>query len=378
MLALALRIIGHQPLRYAVALMGISVAAGLAFIQLGLYMGFKENASIVVDHTDGDIWVCAQFQENFDFPKILNPRVIDTVRSTRGVKSVHPMLIVFSKWKLQSGAEKTVQIVGYDVNGEGGIGRPWKLLRGYPDDLDEPGAVSVDTTAWKKLDNADMGATTEIGMVKAQVVAISDGIRSFQGNPMLFTDLNNARSFGHLSSNAVHYIIVKLENNTNRAEVLQNLRQIGEKEYFEAYTREDFGKKAQDYWLNSTGAGPALGMAALMGLVVGVVVAGQVLYTSTLEHLKEYGTLKAMGASNTQVASAIVSQAIVGALPAHVIAGGLLMIAQRFIGGKGIHLSIDFEKYCWLGFFTVLVCVAASMLSVWRVMRVEPAEVFRG
>jgi putative ABC transport system permease protein len=375
-LALALRIIGHQPLRYAVALMGISVAAGLAFIQLGLYTGFKENASIVVDHTDGDIWVCAQFQENFDFPKILNPRVIDTVRSTRGVKSVHPMLIVFSKWKLQSGAEKTVQVVGYDANE--GVGRPWKLLRGFPDELDDPGAISVDTTAWKKLDNADMGSVTEIGMVKAQVVAITDGIRSFQGNPMIFTDLNNARSFGHLSSNAVHYVIVKLDPNANRTEVLNNLRTIGEKEYFEAYVHEDFARKAQDYWLNSTGAGPALGMAALMGLIVGVVVAGQVLYTSTLEHLKEYGTLKAMGASNTQVASAIVSQAIVGALPAHVLAGGLLLIAQRFIGGKGIHLSIDFEKYCWLGFFTVLVCVSASMLSVWRVMRVEPAEVFRG
>ena len=103
MLALALRIIMHQPIRYAVALLGISVAAGLAFIQWGLYTGFKENASIVVDNTDGDIWVCAQFQENFDFPKILNARVLDIVRETRGVKSAHPMLIVFSKWKLQKG-----------------------------------------------------------------------------------------------------------------------------------------------------------------------------------------------------------------------------------------------------------------------------------
>ncbi|HYG75095.1 MAG TPA: ABC transporter permease [Planctomycetota bacterium] len=376
MIALALRIILHQPLRYLVALMGISVAAGLAFIQLGLYMGFKQNASIVVDHTEGDIWVCAQFQENFDFPKILNARVLDTVRSTRGVKSVHPILIVFSKWKLQVGSEKTVQIVGYDVDQK--IGRPWKVLRGFPDDLDEPGAVTVDTTAWRKLDNADMGYSTEIGQVKAHVVAITDGIRSFQGNPMLFTDLNNARSFGHLSSTAVHYIVVKLDENADRNAVLQNLRDIGQTQYFEAYTRQQFSKKAQDYWLNSTGAGPALAMAALMGLIVGVVVAGQVLYTSTLEHLKEYGTLKAMGASNFQVAAAIISQAVVGALPAHVIAGGLLLVAQRFIGGKGIHLSVTVNDYMWLGFFTVVVCVMASMLSVHRVMRLEPAEVFKG
>ncbi|HYF52388.1 MAG TPA: FtsX-like permease family protein [Planctomycetota bacterium] len=376
MIALALRIIFHQPLRYAVALMGISVAAGLAFIQLGLYLGFKQNASIVVDHTDGDVWVCARFQENFDFPKILNSNVLNTVRSTRGIKSAHPMLIVFSKWKLKSGAEKTVQIVGYDV--DHGVGKPWNLLYGFPDELDEPGAISVDTTALRKLDNADVGSSTEIGAVTANVVAVTDGIRSFQGNPMIFTDLNNARSFARMNSDAIHYIICKLEMGADRAEVINTLRTIGDTEYFEAYAKEEFSKKAQDYWLNATGAGPALAMAALMGLVVGVVVAGQVLYTSTLEHIKEYGTLKAIGASNLQVSGAIVSQAIVGALPAHCIAGGLLLIAGQYIGGKGIHLSIDFNTYMFLGFMTVLVCIAASMLSVWRVTRVEPAEVFKG
>jgi len=376
MIALALRIIFHQPLRYAVALMGISVAAGLAFIQLGLYLGFKQNASIVVDNTEGDVWVCARFQENFDFPKILNSNVLNTVRSTRGIKSAYPMLIVFSKWKLEGGAEKTVQIVGYDVGH--GVGRPWNVLYGFGDDLDAPGAVSVDSTACRKLDNADIGSTTEIGQVSAQVVAVTDGIRSFQGNPMIFTDLNNARSFGHMNSDAMHYIICKLDLGADRAEVIDTLRTIGQTEYFEAYTKDDFSRKSQDYWLNATGAGPALAMAALMGLVVGVVVAGQVLYTSTLEHLKEYGTLKAIGASNWQVSGVIISQAIVGAVPAHCIAGGLLIVAGRYIGGKGIHLSIDFNTYMFLGFMTVLVCIAASMLSVWRVTRLEPAEVFKG
>ena len=86
MLSLALRIKAHQPLRYIVALMEIiSVAAGLAFIQLGLYVGFKENASIIVYNTDADIWVCTRFQENFDFPKLLNPRAYWTSRAPHRV-----------------------------------------------------------------------------------------------------------------------------------------------------------------------------------------------------------------------------------------------------------------------------------------------------
>ena len=373
MIGLAFQIIMHQKLRFFAALMGVSVAAGLAFIQLGLYIGFKENASIIVDHTDGDLWVCSQHQDNFDFPKQLSPRSLDVVRSTRGVKSAHPMLIVFSHWKLDNGDEKTVQIVGYDT--EHKIGRPWRLLRGFAEDLSEPGAVTADTTSQRKLDNADLGSTMEIGQVQAHVVGITDGIRSFQGNPMLFTGMDNARSFGHLPTDAIHYIIVELEPGASSADVLTSLRGI---DYTEAYTQDEFSKKAQDYWLNSTGAGPALGMAALMGLIVGVVVAGQVLYTSTLEHLKEYGTLKAMGASNFQVAGVIMAQAVAGAVPAHILAGGLLWIAGQCIGGAGIHLSINFNEYCSAVVLTITVCVLASLLSVWKVMSVEPAEVFKG
>ena len=357
------------------ALLGISVAAGLAFIQLGLYMGFKQNASIVVDHTDGDIWVCAEHHENFDFPKQLDPRVLDIVRATRGVKSASPLLIVFTKWKLNNGAEKTVELVGFDVDHH--VGEPWRMLRGFPDDLDAPGAITVDATAQAKLDAADIGSVTEVGQVQARVVAVTDGIRSFQGNPMVFADLDNARSFGHLGNDAIHYIVVQLEPGANRTDVLNNLENI---EHVEAYTKESFSKKSQDYWLNSTGAGPALGMAAIMGLIVGVVVAGQVLYNSTLEHLKEYGTL-ATSNGRDQFSSHgrdRRAQAIAGAVPAHLIAGVFLYIAGKTIGGKGIHLAIDFNQYCFAIVFTVGVCVMASMLSVLKVMSVEPAQVFKG
>jgi len=373
MIGLALAIIAHQPMRFIAALLGVAASAGLAFVQLGLYYGFKQNASIVVDHTGGDIWVCSQFQENFDFPKLLRPGTLEFVRSTRGVSTASPMLIVFSKWRLQSGAEKTVQVVGYDVSSK--VGEPWRMLRGFPGDLDQPGAVTVDTVSQGRLDGVDIGAPCEIGQVAGQVFGVTDGIRSFQGNPVVFTDIVNARSFGRLRSDAIHYIIVKAEKNTDQEELLRALSSIP---HCEAYSKAAFSKKAQDYWLNSTGAGIALAISAMMGLAVGVVVAGQVLYSSTLEHIREYGTLKAMGASNTQVGTAIVAQALAGALPAHLLAGGLLLIAGKFIGGKGIHLSLGWDQYCMLGLFTAGVCVAASLLSVYKVMSVEPAEVFRG
>ncbi|MCW8131908.1 MAG: FtsX-like permease family protein [Planctomycetota bacterium] len=382
MIALALRIIAHSPMRYLVALLGISVAAGLAFIQLGLYHGFKENASVVVDHTRGDIWVCAEYTKNFDFPNLIGRQQLDKVRATPGVAWAEPMLIIFGHWKFldgeRKGEESTVQIVGFDTETERKVGSPWNMVAGFPEELAQSGCVSIDATMRQRLDNADVDTVAEVNGIRVKVVGLSDGIRSFQGNPMVFTNMDTARSIGHLRPDDIHYVIVGVENGAVMEDVLGRLRALGESDHVEAYTQREFSFKAQDYWLRSTGAGTALALAALMGLVVGIVVAAQVLYTSTIEHLKEYGTLKAIGASNVQVAMAIVAQAIAWAIPAHLIAGGLLLIAMHKIEGKGIHLSLEPETYAWLGLGTVVICVLASILSVWRVMRVEPADVFKG
>jgi putative ABC transport system permease protein len=373
MLSLALRIIAYQPVRYLVALLGISVAVGLALIQLGLYRGFRENASVVVDRTQGDVWVCAKHHRNFDFPKPLCQTHLDKVRATPGIAWAYPLLIVFASWRFPDGQTQTVEVIGFDASQR--VGGPWDMGVGVPEDLARSGHVSLDAATRHQLANAGPGSEAEIGGIRVQVTALTSGILSFQGNPMVFTNLDTARAIGHLAPDEIHYAIAGLQPGADPEDVLPRLMSI---EYVEAYTQKDFGLKAQLYWLQCTGAGVALAFAALMGLVVGVVVAGQVLYTSTLEHLKEWGTLKAIGATNSQVTLAIVAQAISWALPAHVLAGGLLWVAMRSISGMGVHPSLDLRTYLLLGLMTVSVCVLASLLSVLRVMRVEPADVFKG
>ncbi|MCZ7647098.1 MAG: ABC transporter permease [Planctomycetota bacterium] len=374
MIALALRIIAHRPMRYLVALLGISVAAGLALVQLGLYFGFKENASVVVDHTEGDVWVCARFQNNFDFPSLMTEETLNKVRATPGVQWTAPMLILFRDWKLPDGRKQTVQVVGFDAQRRG-AGVPWRMVEGFPEDLSELGKVTVDATTRRKLGNPKTGDVAEINGKRVEVAGMTEGIQSFQGNPMVFCDMITARTVGGLNHDHLHYIVVGVQPGVEPVEVLNRLEAL---DYVEAYTSAQFSKKAQRYWLESTGAGTALFFAAMMGLVVGIVVAGQVLYTSTIEHIREYGTLKAIGATNTQVSMAIMAQAVTWALPAHLLAGVLLWVAMQKIQGKGIHLSLDAGTYAWLGLGTIVVCMAASILSVLRIMKVQPADVFKG
>jgi putative ABC transport system permease protein len=375
MFELAYRLIRHQPFRYLAALLGVSAAAGLAFIQLGLYFGFKESASVVVDNLDGHLWICSNNFEKFDFPPLLNENVLERVRETPGIVQAEPLLITYADWKLPDGRTESVQVIGF--NPESGIGRPWRLVGGFVEDLVQPGAVTVDTSAMRKLNRPQLNHLAEISGISAQVVALTGDIRTFQGHPIVFASIENARSFGRgrLGQSDIHYVVAKTAPDADVRALIEQLQTIP---YTNAWTRDEFSLKAQKYWLDATSAGVILTMSALLGLLVGIVVAGQVLYTATLEHLREYGTLKAIGATNRQVGSAVAAQALIGAFPAHLLAGAMLLPARHFISGRGIHIAVDLQTYLLLGICTVLVCLAASMLSVWRILRVDPADVFRG
>src|SRR5205823_5692141 len=79
-------------------------------------------------------------------------------------------------------------------------------------------------------------------------------------------------------------------------------REIEREPELKVWTRSEFRKMTEDYWVEGSGAGIALGLSAILGVVVGFVIVGQTLYTLTKEHLKELATLKAIGATGAELA----------------------------------------------------------------------------
>src|SRR5271154_2424844 len=81
---------------------------------------------------------------------------------------------------------------------------------------------------------------------------------------------------------------------------LGQLRQALESRFpeYDVWDRQGFSSQTREYWLLTTGAGAALVIAAILGLVVGIIIVAQTLYAATMERIKEYATLRAMGAGN--------------------------------------------------------------------------------
>jgi putative ABC transport system permease protein len=144
-------------------------------------------------------------------------------------------------------------------------------------------------------------------------------------------------------------------------------------------TTSQFVWKTIGYYLGSTGIPINFGITVLLGFVVGTAIAGQTFYLFTIENLKQFGNLKAMGVTNGRLVGMILLQAcVVGMLGFGI---GVGFAALFFEGTKDItHLAgfhMPWQIVALTGAAVSLIVILSSLVSMRRVLMLEPAVVFR-
>jgi putative ABC transport system permease protein len=145
----------------------------------------------------------------------------------------------------------------------------------------------------------------------------------------------------------------------------------------EVYRGAEFSHMTQVYWMFTTGAGVAVLLAAVLGLVVGFVVVAQTIYATTVDHLREYGTLKAMGAPNSYVYKVIIEQAALSAVMGYVVGMFVSFFVVRASQHGGAAILLPWPMAVGMFFLTLLMCVGAATVSINKVTRLDPAMVFK-
>jgi putative ABC transport system permease protein len=377
MWTLARKLLLHDRLRFAVAIAGVSVSVMLVLVQVGLYFGFMETASSIIDESRADIWVGKEGNDAFEFATPFDERAYYKVASVPGVRRAERVLINFAQFKLAHGGDLGVQVVGVDTRvGEVPMLAPWNVVEGDARRLPEPGAIVVDTTEYGKLHIDRIGHTTEVSGVRAEVVALTRGIRSFTTSPIVFTDLRTARSFlPQLGPEAVTYVLVDVED----GEDVETVRaRIDALPHMAAYTHAQMSARTRSYWSSRTGVGAGFFTTAVLGIIVGFVVVGQILYSGTLQYIREYGTLKAMGARNSAVVRVILAQAMISAALGFVVGGVLAVGMKAAMAGANLSVALSSELYAATAVITAVMCSFAALLSIIKVLRLDPASVFKG
>jgi putative ABC transport system permease protein len=374
MRTLAWRNLVHDKVRLAVTLTGIVFAVVLIVVELGLFLGFTTATSSLIDRSQADLWVTGHRVPYIEQAVPFSERKLSTVLATPGVARAAKYAVRFTQWKRPDGRQESVQIVGVDLSS--GLGLPWQVVAGSLDDLRHPDAVFVDEIYRAKLGVDRIGQVVEIRGRRARIAGFTRGIRAFTTSPYVFTTFKNAQNYTDLREDQTLYLLVKAAPGADIEALRQRL--LGRLTDVDVVTNAGFSRMTQVYWMFTTGAGIAVLLAALLGLVVGVVVVAQTIYATTVDHIREYGTLKAMGATNRYLYGVIVLQAVISA----VIGYGFGMVVSYFVvrgseqGGAAILLPPPMAAGM-LG-LTLAMCIGAAVVSIRKVTRLDPAMVFKG
>ena len=371
---LAQRNLFHDKVRLTVTLTGIVFSVVLIVVQLGLFIGLTTATSGLIDHSGADFWITSKNVPYVEQGVAFSERKLNQVRAVAGVADAQKVIAHWTQWKRHDGGEESVQIVGFNVDDN--LERPWNLVEGRVEDMKSPDAIILDELYKQKLGVTRVGEVFEIGGHRARVVGFTRGIRSFTTSPYVFTTFKNAQSYARLREDQTLFILVKVAPGASLEQVRRDL--LGHVKDVEVYTTAEFSRMTTFYWMFTTGAGVAVLIAAALGLVVGFVVVAQTIYATTMDHIREYGTLKAMGAPNSYVYKVIMKQAAISAVIGYVLG----MIVSAFVvhasqaGGAAILMPPSMAVGMF--FVTLLMCVGAALVSINKVTRIDPAMVFKG
>lgn len=362
----------HDKTRFLITLIGVTFSVVLVFSQFGIYLGFMKNASIIIDNTPVDIWMTSKNSANFDFPLPFAELKLNKVKETPGVGWADKLILTWASMKKLDGGSENIELIGF--NPDTGLGGPWHLLAGSIQDLKAGKSIIVDESAFGKLGRMRLGDYVEVNETRVKVVGVSRGVRGFTTAPYVFTTYRTAQELDAFVREKTVFILARVAPGFDAEEVVRRLRAIRDVDVF---TRSQYSWKTRFYWTWETGIGVGFSLTALMAVVVGMVIVSQTIYSATMEHLREFGTLKAIGATNREVYGIIVKQALINAALGYVAGLAITLLATRFVELTGLVMIIPAVLMVGIFVLTVLMCLSASVISVRKALNVDPLVVFR-
>ncbi|MEP7341032.1 MAG: ABC transporter permease [Acidobacteriota bacterium] len=369
---LAWRNLSHDRLRFAVTVIGIVFAVFLMVFQGSLLVGFINAASRLIDASDADIWIVARGVPCFEYPAPLPQRFRELAQGVPGVAAVSRVVVGATSWQSPSGGRQLVVLVG----AEAGAGRDFPLPRLHADgETMLPEAVLIDQSNAATLESAVTPVEVEINRRRARVERAVTGFGSFLGSPYVFAAYADAVNYLGLGSEETMYLLVRTapgyEVETVRRDLQARLPEA------DVWTRNGFASRSRTFWLDQTGSGGAISLAGLLGFLVGLVVVSQTIYSTTMDHLEEFATLKAIGASGRYVLGVVLTQALASGVAGSII-GIAVTIPLLRLARRGIAwIYTPWWLLAGMVLVSLVMCGLASLISIRKAVTVEPGRVFR-
>ena len=381
---IALKMLFGDKAKYFGIVIGLTFASLLITQQSAIFAGIMTRTfSFLLDVGLPDIWVVDRQVKYIDDIKPIQDTQVLRVRGTEGVQWAVPLYKGTLPARRTDGTFQSCIVVGLDD--ETLMGGPPHMLVGKLSDLRRSGAVIVDLVgATGKLAHVrpdgktvplQVGEYIELNDNQAVVVGICEVNQTFQANPVVYMTYSSATLFAPSQRELLSFVTAKARPGQD----LQALcRRIERATGLKAYTRDQFKFLTFLYYLQYTGMPINFLTAVALGFLVGVAISGQTFYNFTLDNLRYFGTLKAMGATNRMLLRMILLQAlVVGGIGYGLGVGAASAWGMLISGRTQLAFRLPWQLLVISAISVMVICLSAAALSIRKVMKLEPAVVFR-
>ncbi|MGH9843294.1 MAG: ABC transporter permease [Blastocatellia bacterium] len=375
----ALKMLTGDRAKYLGLIFTIAFCTFLLENQTSIFAGImKRTGSQIADVTDAEIWVMDPKTEYFEQTKAMKDTDLMRVRGVDGVEWAVKLFKGSPVARTLDGKFAVSFCLGLDDATL--TGAPRKMLLGSWERLREPDAVVIDKAGYVLLfpgEPLQVDRTVELNDHKATIVGISDASAPFVSWPVIHTRYSQAVNFVGRERTQLSYVLVRPQPGIGAEELC---RRIEAQTGLRARTSDQFRWDCVLYYLRNTGIPVNFGITIAIALIVGVAVAGQTFYLFTVENLKQFGALKAIGVTNWRLTGMILLQALtVGAIGFSLGSGlcaAFFAITLNNLPTRGLVLM--WQNAIGTGVAILFIVILASLISIRRVLVLEPAEVFRG
>lgn len=375
MLRVALKMLLGDKSKYLSLVFGLGFAVLLISQQGAIFLGLMLRATGPLQNvSQPDLWVTDPYVKWISETRNLSDADLNRVRSVAGVAWAEPFFNVRATCELSNGNFRTVNIVG--ISAVTLVGQPPEITVGRLEDLRVADAVFIEESARSKLNDPQIGDELKLNDRRGVVVGFCRAKSGFDSPALIYTTYDNAINYVPLGRNTLSYVLVGVKPDVSITDVQQRINRLPD---LAAFTPKEMTMKTVGFIMRETGIGINFGITVLLGFIVGLVVSASIFYQFTIENMRNFAVFKAMGARAPTLIGMVFLQAVIVGLIGFGIgigATGLFTLAGR---KPGVELAAYFPWQLMIGaFVAMLICVmAGSLLSLQRVLRLEPAVVFK-
>lgn len=380
---IAIKMLVGDRAKYIGIIIGITFAALIMTQQPGIFVGIMMRTySFVTDAGLPDIWVTDRQVKYIDDIQPMQDTQLYRVKSVQGVAWAVPLFKGNITARGTDGTFQSCNLIGLDDATL--IAGPAVMVAGKLEDLRQNDAVIVDydnaqDKLAKKMPDGrkvplKVGDEMELNDHHAVVVGIAKTTRTFQSQPIIYTTYTRATTFVPQQRELLSFVLVKAKPGQDLNQLVQRIDRVTG---LAAHTREQFEKLTLNYYLKYTAMPINFGVSVLLGFMVGAAIAGQMFYNFTLDNLRQFGALKAMGASNPVLLRMILVQALSVGIVGWGLGVGLAALFGFAVRGSIMAFNIPWQLLLFSGAGVFVIVIFSALISIRRVMALEPAIVFK-